>query len=670
MRSKKLSILFLALVLSGGVFAGLPQLQDDESQIADTGGSSTPVTPVTVTASDQGAATFSVDDSAPCSKNIENSLSLATIKSITKGGKSISVTPGEKVIDKNGKKVTVKDYDNLQVSVPSHVQQCLNLGMSARKLGNDVILEFRNLHVFTPSSAYDGKTGDQKLEKCLSEDVANDKGEKVTGKVIEGGKFIPNLLNVPVSRPVVVSKGDKEIFDITKDVNIYFASIPTGNTHIPAYNRDLVNPSGASKCFVYEQPSTKGMKLIDRSGLYAYKNMEDCDGQCGAIISEAMGELQMGNIGNGNALYDILQKARNKLLDADVKRKEKKLEEITKALLEIKDEQKLREKMREYVSILSDYENFPQKARLDELRLLYSKLDKGEGDKDEIQKRIKELKSAIGEISIRKYGTDVAKKKAQELGLKDDGVFIVKMKLTSAYFSDKQNLGNAVVLNPDQAQEKLDSEMKVYNKEAMEFQEVYESKAGLANHSNKYDRQAAALEERSRSAWKKFHKKEYESGKACAPKAFNFSMNGQNMTDPRACMSHRAGQRRRYERMMFSDNENRKNRSIKLNNRDELRQYEDKYTEMMNNRDVASDGNGNGNDDYVLEHSSAFSIRDEYSGEMSDLYQMNGAPGYQGAPMFPQQQMQYQQPMFPQQQMQYQQPMFPQQQMQYQQPMR
>jgi hypothetical protein len=248
-----------------------------------------------------------------------------------------------------------------------------------------------------------------------------------------------------------------------------------------------------------------------------------------------MVELQVQNIGNGNALYDILVEARNKLLDADTKRKEKKLEEIAKDLAGTTDEQKTREKLREYVSVLSDYENFSQKQRLDELRLLYSKLDKGEGNKEEIQKRIKGLKSEIGEISITKYGTDVAKKKAEELGLKDDGVFVVKMKLTSAYYSDMQNLGKTVSLNPEQAQTRLDKEMSKYDERARELLEIYESKNGLADHSNKYQK----LGQRDQASRDRVLEKYWESEKgyreACAPKAFNFSTNGQNMKNPQKC---------------------------------------------------------------------------------------------------------------------------------------
>jgi hypothetical protein len=622
MRSKKLSILFLALVLSSGVIAGLPQLQDDEGSIDKNSGSGNgavaPRAPVVVVEVDKGAVEVVAQKGEEC-KKADNSISLLTLKSVTKGGKSISVSPTEKVIEKNGKKVTVKDYDNLRVDVPSHVQKCLNLSVSARKVGKDVVIGFTNLYDFQPASAYKGLSGDAKLEKCLSEDVEDANGTKVTTKVIVNNKFIPNLSNAPITRTVHVSKVNNENFDISQDINIYVAS-DRELTHVNAYDQNSVQPEGGSTCFAYEHPIAKGMKLIDRTGLYAYKNMDDCDGQCGAKISEAMGELQMQNIGNGNALYDILVDARNKLLDADTKRKEKKLEEIAKELAGTTDEQKVREKLREYVSVLSDYENFPQKQRLDELRLLYSKLDKGEGNKDEIQKRIKELKTAIGEISKTKYGADVAKKKAEELGLKDDGVFIVKMKLTSAYYSDMQNLGKTVSLNPDQAQTKLDKEMTLYEERARELLEIYESKNGLADHSNKYSKQGYRIMSERDKAWERYRETEAGYAKACQPKAFNFTMNGQqNMTNPQKCMRGHQSRQQRYARVMRGTNqiEKRANRKFKI--AEVLGQHEEE-----NRRRVASE-NESANGD-IMDNSTVFDYADEFSGDDGgmNMFQMNG----------------------------------------------
>jgi len=645
MRSKNLYTFVLALVISTRVFSALPQLQDDETIVDGSGGAAVaPRAPMAVVDSDPGAPAFVAENTEPCKKP-DNGLSLATIKSITRGGKSISVTPAEKVIDRNGKKITVKDYDQLQVYVPSHVQQCMNLGVSARKLGNDVILEFRNYHEFKPKEAYDGMSGDAKLEKCLAEDVWQ--GDvKVTTKVIDNKKFIPNLLSSPVSRTVEVSKAAGESFDISKDVNIYVASAPTGNTHVAAYDKDLVSPAGASRCYVYERPSAKGMKLVDRSKLMAYRDLQDCDGQCGAAISAAMDELRMQNIGNGNELFDVLSQARGRLMDAEIKRVEKRLEEVTKELAKATDEQSIREKLREYVSLMSDYESFPQKPRLEELKILHMKLEKNEGNKDEIQRRIKELKSLIGEISKSKYGTEIAIKKTEEMGLKDDGDYLAKMRLTASYYSDKQFLGTkSEAMTADQAQKKVDQELVKYQVRSKEMLELYESKNGIANHSRKYEREVQSAMNKRDTHWQNFMKVEQDYSEACQSAGW-FS---QGMKNPQKCKRGQMSRQQRYGRAMQMRQRDEKRISRKYQVASTLAQNEEEYR-----RKVASEHEDSSGD--ILDNSSVLDYSDEFTGDASGtmMFQMNGMNNQQFYNPMMQQQPMYQQQ---QQQMQYNMPM-------------
>jgi hypothetical protein len=668
MRSKKLLCALIFLTIAGDAYCKLPLAKSSAPPPAPTPRHTEPPEAKL----QQGASSPSVKDlpaQAPseatptqdCPKS-ENSISLNTLKALTADQQSITVTPKKIEKEINGKKVLVDDYEHLDILIPPFISNCLDLKVDARKVGNDVVIEFTNKYDFKPASAYQGLTGDEKLDKCLTKDVQKEPAEiddqgnpvyttkKITQTINGVDEFLPDLTKAKQDFEVTVKDIGSDKFDGAKDINVLVSTaiVKDGQIHYPAYNSLITRKN----CEYREMASPEGIKLFNRSKyVNSQKQVVDCDGgPCRQEFINSLEELQRSSLANVNDLIETMKKTRDELTNNDSKREEKKLQEIAKELGSITDEQKLREKLREYVSVLSDYERNYQEIRLTDLRKAYSKLDKGEGNKEEIQKKIKELKSAIGEISKSVYGADLAKRKAEELGLKDDGVFIVKMHLTSAYYSDMQNMAKKAVLKPDQAQTRLDNEMAKYEERAREKLEIYESKSGLAEHSNKYNKQGHGIMSERNRVVERYRETEMGYQKACQPKAFNFSMNGQpNMTNPQKCMRGHQGRQQRYSRLMraTSQIESRANRKFKI--AEVLGQHEEE-----NHRRLAAEYEASNGD--ILDNSTVFDYSDEFSNTDASgmgMFQMNGqqpfspmmqpygyggAPGYQQQPMFPQQQ--------------------------------